>query len=255
MNPTRCPDCPIDEGLHRELAALLDVYDDEHRRMLVRDARKRHPRPPRTARRARLAAAGVLLAAAGVILVTRDEDEPARWVGPLATVSIEQTHYERADGLGVYLKLVIGNPGPREIGVDLDRYADLLHRSELSPVSADHRPFVIRLRKNGAGPPPTTSRERVVESFRRGGLLRIGPGATAEVFRLFYASRERRLTEPNGTYLMIGADPLLLVTDGVRTELITTSREESSQQAMNELARRGVRWATLPADALFVPTE
>jgi hypothetical protein len=161
--------------------------------------------------------------------------------------------YAEANGAGLYLRLVIWNAGPREIGVDLDAYADLLHRGEWSGSSSDHQRRVLAIRFGNPPPPPPERCDRALRDFEAGGLHRLAPGASIEVFRKFSSSSTRKVTTPNGTYLAIGANPLLLVTDGERVELVTTSHDESSQRAMDDLARRGIGWSVLPDGARILP--
>lgn len=263
MNDTDCTDCAVEEELHAELATLLSEYslDDEQRRAILADARKRRPRDPRRTLFRRLAAAAaVLLALGGALYLSRDrgQDEPEERVvfaGPLARVTIEPLAFAEEDGSGLYLRLTVENHAPREIGVDLAAYADLLHRSGWSGTGNEHQRKVMSMRYGEPQPVPPERRDAVIGEFKAGGLFRIPPGGSADIYRKFDAFRERKLNIPNAVYLAIGTNPLLLVTDGVRAELITTSREESSQAAMDRLAKRGIEWATLPAESVVIPLE
>jgi len=263
MNDTDCTECAVEKDLHAELATLLSEYslDDEQRRAILADAKKRRPRDPRRALFRRLAAAAAVLLALGAGLhLTRDRkpdetEERVVFTGPLARVTIEPLAYAEEDGSGLYLRLTVENHAPREIGVALAAYADLLHRSGWSGTGNEHQRKVMSMRYGEPRPLPPERRDAVVGDFKAGALLRIPLGGSADVYRKFDAFRDRKLNIPNAIYLAIGTNPLLLVTDGVRAELITTSRDESSQAAMDRLSKRGIEWATLPAERVVIPLE
>jgi hypothetical protein len=81
MRETRCTECAVEEELHADLGTLLSEYalSDDHRRAILRDAGKRRPRPPPRISVVRLAAAAALLVAVtGILLLARDRETAPR---------------------------------------------------------------------------------------------------------------------------------------------------------------------------------